>query len=254
MVTLLRSCWIWFAVVTLIVAWLPFLALVRLLDRDPVRYRTGLMFRRLGRLLTRINPVWRIEFSGIHVADPRHPYVVVSNHQSLADIPIISHLRMEMKWLAKEELFSLPFAGWMMRLAGDISVNRSDSRSGAKSMLTAARYLQGRCSVMFFPEGTRSHDGRLGRFNEGAFHLAIREQVPVLPVVVEGTRDCLPKKSWKFGGVQNIKLTVLPPVPTTGLVSNDTARLKDNVRGLILEQLAAFRGVAAEAVDGLRQA
>ena len=111
--------------------------------------------------------------------DPAQVYVIVSNHQSLADIPVITHLKLDTKWLAKAELFRVPVFGWMLRMAGDVPVERGDTRKAAKAMLQCARYLRQRCSVVFFPEGTRSRDGAVLPFNEGPFQLAIREQAPV---------------------------------------------------------------------------
>ena len=247
----LRSLWVWGAVAVLIAVWLPLLALIRLFDPDPVRYTTGRWFRRLGVAITRVNPSWQVHRDGEKIANPRRPYVVVSNHQSLADIPIISHLPWEMKWIGKAELFRLPLVGWMMRLAGDIPVDRADRRSGARMLLAAHRCLQLKCSVMFFPEGTRSPDGRVWRFNDGAFHLAIKAGVPVLPVVIEGSRDCLPKKSWKFGPPQDILLRVLPPVETRGLTTEGVPELRDRVRGMIIAQIAAWRGQDVSSVDAL---
>ena len=246
-----RSLWIWISVGLLILLWLPSLALVRITDRDPVRYRTGRWFRRLGVAMTKVSRAWRLEISGERITDPRRPYVVVSNHQSQADIPLISHLPWEMKWVAKIELFRLPVVGWMMRLAGDIRVDRKDPRSGAMMLFQAHRYLQQRCSVMFFPEGTRSPDARVGRFNNGAFHLAITAGVPVLPLAIEGSRDCLPKKSWLFGPSGTIMLKVLPPFETTGLTPADVPRLRDKVRGAIIRQVADWRGLTPDAVDVL---
>jgi len=251
MIATLRSLWVWTAVAVLIVVWLPLLALIRLADRDPVRYTTGRWFRRLGVAMTSANPSWKVHLDGEPVSDPRRPYVVVSNHQSLADIPIISHLPWEMKWIGKAELFSLPVIGWMMRLAGDIPVDRADRRSGARMLLIARRYLQQKCSVMFFPEGTRSPDGRVGAFNQGAFHLAIKAGVPVLPVVVEGSSNCLPKKSWKFGPPLHIRLRVLPPVETQGMTTDDSAKLRDDVRSMIVRQIAAWRETDERRVDAL---
>jgi len=247
----LRSLWVWAAITALILFWVPLLALIRIFDRDPVRYRTGRWFRRLGVAMTKTNRAWRIHIGGEQVADPRFPYVVVSNHQSLADIPIISHLPWEMKWIGKKELFRIPFVGWMMRMAGDIPLDRADRRSGARMLLAANRYLQQKCSVMFFPEGTRSPDGRLWRFNEGAFHLAIKAGVPVLPLAIEGSRDCLPKKNWKFGPPLDITLHVLPPVPTEGLSVSEAPLLCERVRTMILEKLATWRCVETALVDGL---
>lgn len=239
----LRSLWTWAASVTLIVLWLPLLALIRLVDRDPARYRTGRWFRRLGEAITKANPSWQVQVSGAPVDDPRRPYVVVCNHQSLADIPVISCLPWEMKWVAKAELFRLPFVGWMMRLAGDIAVERGTAASGAKALVGARQYLQQRCSVMFFPEGTRSRDGRVLPFTDGAFRLAIKMQAPILPLALDGTSDALPKHSWRFGPPRTIRLAVLPPVPTTGLQAGDTEALREQVQQAIVAQVAAWRGV-----------
>ena len=248
---ILRSVWIWAAVSVLIVCWFPLLLLVRLTDRDPVRYRTGRWFRRLGVAMTRANPFLQLEISGYTVRDPRRPYVVVSNHQSFADIPLISHLPWEMKWVGKRELFRVPFAGWMMKLAGDIPLDRGDPRSGAKVLLHAASVLKQKCSVIFFPEGTRSPDARVGRFTDGAFHLALRSQVPVLPLVVDGSHGCLPKNSWRFKGVHNVKLLVLPPVDTAGMSREDAPMLRERVRHMIIDHLAHLRGVEPDDVDRL---
>ncbi|MEX0600791.1 MAG: lysophospholipid acyltransferase family protein [Rhodothermales bacterium] len=248
---MIQSAWTWFAVSILIVAWLPLLAVVRLFDRDPAHYRTGWWFRRLGCMLTKVNPTWHITISGYDVSEPRRPFVVVSNHQSLADIPVISCLPWEMKWVAKAELFHIPIVGWLMRLAGDIVLDRGDSRSGARALMTARQYLRARCSVMFFPEGTRSRHGGLRSFSEGPFRLAIKEQVPVLPLVIDGTRDALPKHSWMFGGSTQVRLTVLPPVPTDGLTGSDAASLTDTVRKRIAEQLDEWSGEnASSSHDG----
>ncbi len=247
---MLRSIWAWTAIAILIVVWLPFLALVRLFDRDPALYVTGYWFRRLGWAMTRVNPSWRITISGDYPEDPRHPYVVISNHQSLADIPVVSCLPWEMKWVGKTELFSIPIVGWMMRLAGDIQLDREQARSGARALLQARNYLRKRCSVIFFPEGTRSRDGRVLSFNPGAFHLAVREQVPILPIVVEGTGGALPKNDWRFGESSDIRVHILPAVETTGLKRADASRLTGEVRDQIIDKIAELRGVSPADVDG----
>jgi 1-acyl-sn-glycerol-3-phosphate acyltransferase len=238
---MLRSIWAWLAISLLIVVWLPLLAVNRVFDSDPAHYRTGYWFRRLGWAMTRVNPAWKVVISGYRVLDPRRPYVVVSNHQSFADIPVISCLPWEMKWVGKSELFRIPIVGWMMRLAGDLELERGNARSGMKVLLGARDYLRKNCSVIFFPEGTRSRDGSVGEFNEGAFRLAIKEQVPVLPLVVEGTRDALPRDSWRFGPVSLIRVGVLPPIETAGLTNEDTGRLAQDVRDRIIRQIDAWR-------------
>ena len=144
----LRSLWIWIASATLVVLWTPAVGLVHLFDREPKR-RTGRWFRGLGRAVSRVNP-WRLRISGREHMEADQVYVIVSNHQSLADIPLLSHLRVDTKWLAKEELFRVPLLGWMLRMAGDIPVNRKVPREGARAMLRGAKYLKLRFSVVLF--------------------------------------------------------------------------------------------------------
>jgi len=239
MIAALRSAWIWFATAALIVLWVPVLGLVRLFDRDPLRLRTGRWMRRLARLISRVNP-WRLYITGVEHLDPKQAYVIVSNHQSLADIPLICNMRFDAKWLAKAELFQLPFAGWMLRWAGDIPVDRSDRRKAAHALLQCARCLRGGCSVVFFPEGTRSPDGEVKAFNDGPFQLAVREKVPVLPLAVEGSGAALPRNSWLFGPTQDIHLNVLEPVESKGWES--VSALREEVRSRISEEVHRLRG------------
>ena len=104
---------------------------------------------------------------------------------------------------------------------------------------------------MFFPEGTRSRDGRIRSFSDGAFRLAIKAQVPILPLAIDGTQNALPKHSWKFGEAKNVRLKVLPPVPTDGLTAADTQALREQVRQQIVAQVADWRGVPVAEVDAL---
>jgi len=246
-----RSARVWIASIGLILAWLPLLALSRLTEKDRNRMRTGLLFRRLGRALTRVNPAWKLEIEGRDTLSQERSFVVLSNHQSLADIPLISNLKWEMKWVGKKELFDTPIIGWMMRLSGDIPVDRKSPRSGARMLLTAMEYLRNGCPVMFFPEGTRSKDGKVGRFNDGAFHLAIKAQVPILPIAVEGSHRCLPKHSWVFGEPATIRLKVFSPVETKGLTPANLESLREQVRSVIIRQIAEWRGSVPSSVDAL---
>jgi 1-acyl-sn-glycerol-3-phosphate acyltransferase len=238
----LRSAWIWAAAAAVIVLWAPLLGTVRLFDAEPRRLRTGRWFRRLGRVVARVSP-WRIHISGVENLHPNQVYVVVSNHQSLADIPVISHLKLDTKWLTKAELFRLPVMGWMLRMAGDVPIDRSDRRKGARAMLQCARYLRQGCSVVFFPEGTRSPDGQVLPFNEGPFQLAIREHVPILPLVVEGSGAALPRNSWIFGATRDVQLRILEAVSVDGWNMAQVAALRDAVRQRIVDELERLRGV-----------
>jgi len=247
-----ESACTWIALVFLILLWIPMTAVARILDREPGLYRCGRFFRRLGRAMSSVNPAWRIKYEGTEVKNPRNPYVVVSNHLALADIPIISGVPWEMKWVAKKELLKTPLIGTLMRLVGDITVDRGNRASGARALVKARQYLLHKVSVLFFPEGTRSPDGRLYAFNDGAFRLAIKTQVPVLPVVIDGSQHALPRGGWRFGQA-SVRVRVLPPIPTIGLRVKDTIALKNRVRDIMARQLAGWRGVTKSHVDGLTQ-
>lgn len=238
-----KSLIIWLGVALLVLCWLPMLAIRRFFDRDRAHYHTGKLFRKLGKLISRMNPNWKLSISGKSDINDRRPYVIVCNHLSQADIPLISNLPWEMKWVAKKELFDLPIMGWMMKLAGDISVDRSAANRKKTTFSQARYYLKHRCSVMFFPEGTRSRNGELKTFAKGAFELAISEQVSILPLVIDGTQNTLPKKSWKFGVAKHIKLKVLNPVSVKGYAKNDISKLTEEVRDMIANQLHEWRNV-----------
>jgi 1-acyl-sn-glycerol-3-phosphate acyltransferase len=246
----LVSLYVWISFGFVLPLWCFLVGICRLCDRDPIRYRTGKLFRKLGHILTSINPLWKLRVRGEVLPTGRSPCVVVCNHQSLADIPFISTLPWEMKWMAKEELFRLPVIGWMLRWSGDIAVDRSSPRSGVRALIQARTVLAQRCSVMIFPEGTRTPDGRVQQFAEGAFHLAIRSQVPILPLAIDGARECIPKHSWRFGKATDIRLKILPPIDTSGFSLQDAGCLRDTVRAAIMSQIATWRNVQVSDVDG----
>lgn len=225
------------------------LAVRRVFDRDEAHYYTGRLFRKLGKAISRINPNWRINISGRTDIDDRKPYVMVCNHLSQADIPLISNLPWEMKWVAKKELFDLPVVGWMMKLAGDISVDRRSPERKKDTFRQAVHYLEKDCSIMFFPEGTRSRSGKLQKFAKGAFELAVTNNVPLLPMVIDGTQNALPKKNWKFEKAQHIRLKIMDPIKTEELEQDDIHALTNKVRNKIMEQLSSWREEDPKEVD-----
>lgn len=240
MIRILRSAWIWSASATLILLWFPLVATLSLIERDPRRLRTARLFRTLGRVLARVNP-WRIHISGPNHFDASRAYVIVSNHQSMADIPVIAHLRLDTKWLTKAELFRVPVVGFMLRAAGDVPVERTDTSKGARAILQCARYLRQGCSVVTFPEGTRSPDGHIRPFNDGPFLLAIREGAPILPLVVEGSGAALPRNSWLFGEAEDIHLHVLEPVSVAGFTTAEVPIVRDAIRQTMVDVLNNLR-------------
>lgn len=225
-----------------LILWLPLMAITRLLTApfDKGRYWVGYLFRQIGVISATLNPLWRFRVTGIMPKDPRRPYVVVSNHESFVDILLISHLPWEMKWLSKVEILRIPVLGWDMVLAGDVPVERGTRKSALKAMRRCQEVLEQRVSVMMFPEGTRSETDDLLPFKEGAFRLAIDSKVPILPVVVLGTRTALPKHGWRFGK-SNAEVRVLDPIETEGLTTKDVPALTERVRNLILAEREQMR-------------
>ena len=230
----LGSAWAWFTTGLIVFVWLPMMLVLFALTVpfDKGRYVVGRWFRIAAMMVAKTNPFWRFRTSGIQVDRPRHPYVVVANHESFADILLISHLPWEMKWMSKAEFFRIPIVGWEMRLAGDIPLRRGSPTSAGQAMSRAREVLRQRVSVMIFPEGTRSPTSDLLPFKEGAYRLAIKAGVPVLPLVVAGTRTALPKHDWRFGRAVAL-VEVLPPVETSDLTLKDASELRDRVRGMI---------------------
>jgi 1-acyl-sn-glycerol-3-phosphate acyltransferase len=240
------SIWAWFALGVVVFVMIPVVAVVRLVTApfDPGAYQAGRMFRRIGVIHEKLNPLWKFSVSGDVPEDPRRPYVVVANHESFVDILLICHVPMEMKWMSKSEFFKIPFVGWGMLLAKDIKLVRGDKKAGAQALLDSRDRLDKNVSVMIFPEGTRSQTGELGEFKDGAFRIAIQAGAPILPLAVLGTRDALIKHDWRFG-TSKAEVRVLDPVPTTGMTKKDVPELRDRVRTLIATELDTMRAERA---------
>lgn len=238
----LASLWAWLTTIVIGTLWLPWLTLVFVATApfDPGRYTVGRWFRRAAVTSVALNPLWKFHVSGVMIRDPRRPYVAVSNHESLADIFLISHLPWEMKWLSKESIFKIPVMGWMMRMAGDIAVRRSNRNSRAEALEQCRDRLRKGVSVMIFPEGTRSHTEELLPFKDGAFRLAVELGVPVLPLVVAGTRNAIAKGSFLFGRAR-AEVRVLEPIPTQGMAVSDVPALREHVRTLIITERARLQ-------------
>lgn len=181
-------------------------------------------------ILISLNPGWRMDISGLENIEKKRTYVIVANHQSLADIIILYQIKTQFKWVAKESLFNIPFLGWCMTLAKHIKLERGKLASIKKVYREAAEWLRKDMSVLFFPEGTRSETDRMNEFQNGAFKLAIKEKRPVLPVLIKGTRDAIPKHGREFAANIHCVLKVLPPIDTSVFGPGDFERLRDEAR------------------------
>ena len=236
------SLWSWFALGVIVIVWTPivFLVWIATTPFDKGRYATGYTFRRLCVLHQWLNPMWKFKTSGQLPANKRNPYVMVSNHESFVDMLLLSHLKMEMKYLSKESILRIPLVGWMMKMSGDVSLLRGDRSSGAAAFVVCEKWLKRKMSVMIFPEGTRSFDGEMRGFKDGAFILAIRTQTPMLPVVVHGTRSALRKSDWRMGDAK-AEVRVLEIIETTGMTLDDVPALRERVRDVMIAEIAKMR-------------
>jgi len=221
---------------------LPIMAVSSLRHRgDPTQRVPGQWLRRIGRTAARLSVLWKMEIEGDKPADiDTKAYVVVANHESQADPFLLSFLPWDMRWVAKESLFKQPFSGWALTLGGDIPLRRGEGDSVRECLAECQRALDSGISVMMFPEGTRSATSELLPFKDGAFDLAIRAGVPILPIAIAGTRAMRPKHSRWFGKAHGCA-KILAPIPTTGMTAADVPRLRDAARDAISAALPDLR-------------
>jgi 1-acyl-sn-glycerol-3-phosphate acyltransferase len=184
-----------------------------------------------GRRLVRLGG-WKVRAEGLsHL--PREGAVLVANHESLLDIPLLlSVLPGEIRFLAKQDLARIPLFGRAMVMAGNLLIDRDDPRDMLPLVREAVERIRGGQSVVVFPEGTRSADGSIGEFKPGAFSIARKSGARVLPVHIDGGRRALPRGSLRVRPAE-IALTVLPSIdPKDGLSSQGMA---DEARRRIAE-------------------
>jgi 1-acyl-sn-glycerol-3-phosphate acyltransferase len=236
------SALLWGSFVAIVIVWTPLVLLYRLVTfpSDPDRYRVGRLFHRSAALAAKINPFWTFRVLDAVHPDARKPYVVVANHSSFTDVFLVATLPWEMKFLSKKSIFRIPLLGWQMSVAGDVPIVRGDKESARQAIRQLRERLERRISVLFFPEGTRSAEGTLGEFREGAFRLAIEAGVEVLPLAIVGAGGSLPKHSFVFQPAA-ATLIVLAPEPTAGLSAADAPQLAERVRQRIADTIRANR-------------
>ncbi len=157
-------------------------------------------------------PTWKIEKQGMEKFSLKKNYIIISNHQSQIDILLAFNLFIPFRWVSKKAVFYLPFLGWNMVLNKYVGIKRGDKESIKKMMQQCEAILEQGCSLFFFPEGTRSKTGELKSFKPGAFILAKKMQVNILPVIMQGTREVLTKNSATFAWKKKMRVKVLDEI------------------------------------------
>jgi len=192
----------------------------------------------------------RVVVEGREHIDPTLPTLFASNHQSSIDIPVLFvALPVNLRFIAKEQLRWVPLIGWYLQLAGHILIDRSNRTRAIASLDRAALEIARRkISLIVFPEGTRSPDGRILPFKHGSFGLALKARIPVVPVTLEGSAQVMPRGTWRVrAGV--VRVRVGAPVPTDGFDVNDRAGLARVVREAVVQGSLALGGPGGVPAD-----
>jgi 1-acyl-sn-glycerol-3-phosphate acyltransferase len=170
------------------------------------------------------NPLWRLRVEGRERLPWKGPAVLVANHLSLLDVLVLYGLFRPFKWVSKAELFKVPFVGWNMWLNDYVPVWRGDRESVKRMMAHCRAHLARGTPILIFPEGTRSRDGRLQGFKDGAFRLALDAGCPVIPIAIAGTAEALPKHGLMLRQRMVARVTVLDPIDSRAFGSVDALR------------------------------
>jgi 1-acyl-sn-glycerol-3-phosphate acyltransferase len=189
-----------------------------------------------GAFYMRVWPGWRVRVEGRERV-PEGACILVANHQSAADIFAALSLLRQFKFVSKGSLFSLPLVGWLMWMAGYVAVERGRPRSMQEMLERCRVWLRRGVPVLLFPEGGYAPEGTRLPFKRGPFRLALEEQVPVVPVVLEGTTAVMVGDGPRMGARAEVRVRVLPPLPVESLGS-DEGVLAERVRALYVEALA----------------
>ncbi|MCP4134041.1 MAG: 1-acyl-sn-glycerol-3-phosphate acyltransferase [bacterium] len=188
-------------------------------------------------IYTWMMPSWRIKIFDKHKIRKKTTYMVVSNHQSLLDILVCFRIFFHYKFVSKLEIFKIPFIGWNMSLNRYIKLVRGDKESIDQMMEDSEKALASGSSVFFYPEGTRSTNGQIRDFKPGAFLLAKKMKIPILPIVISGSNEALPKYSFDYHGIHKIWLRVLDEVPYEDFADLSVEEFSDMVRQKMITAL-----------------
>jgi 1-acyl-sn-glycerol-3-phosphate acyltransferase len=180
----------------------------------------------------------KVNVKGLENVESRIPRIYLTNHQSAFDIfALLSCLPVHFKFVVKQELMKIPLFGATMRSAGYVGIDRDDPRKALKSMHDAAERIKSGASVVIFPEGTRSTDGRIQDFRPGAFHLALKSGYDVVPITINGSYRIMPKRSFRINKGTFV-MRIGKPIPLKGYTKKDMGKLMALVRDTMIRQMA----------------
>ena len=195
----------------------------------------------------------RLEVTGGENVDASRPTIYVSNHQSTIDIPtLFIALPVRLSLIAKKQLRYVPALGWYLWIAGHILIDRSNPKTAIASLDEAGRRIRAGASLIVYPEGTRSPDGRVLPFKKGPFALALKAGVAVCPVTIEGSGKLMPKNRWTITPGP-IRVQIGKPIDAGAYREDERDRLMRDVRGEIIRQSLAMGGRGGDVDDAIAQ-
>ncbi|MCU0366688.1 MAG: 1-acyl-sn-glycerol-3-phosphate acyltransferase [Bacteroidales bacterium] len=239
----IKSLWVWVSSLIFVMIGFPVAVLLWLLsllfDRRRLMNNRWMVIQ--GIILTKMNFFWKVIVEGKEKIDQKQAYVIVPNHQSMLDIVIFNMLHHRLRWISKIEVFKIPVLGWEMRMVKYIELERGNKHSVVRMMEKCISSLREGISIVIFPEGTRSLTGAIGKFKTGAFQLAIKTDKPLLPVLIDGTGDVLPKNGLTFRIDKVIRIKVLDPIFPGQFGTGDPEELASRVNSLMREAMDELR-------------
>jgi 1-acyl-sn-glycerol-3-phosphate acyltransferase len=200
---------------------------------NPYSYFNTQVMRLWARIIL-ISAGIKLEICGLENLTQKTSYILVGNHQSHIDIPVVTvALPIPLRIISKKELFKIPIFGWGMKAVGIISIDRFNQKKSIESLRQAEQVIhKHHMSILAFPEGTRSPDGKIHAFKKGPFVLAINTGIPILPISICGTRHILPKGKIRINSGR-VKVIIHPPITAAGKTHEDRHVLVDTTHRVI---------------------
>lgn len=241
---IIKSLWVWVSSITIILLAFPIALILWLLALafDSRRLMNNRWMVIQGIVLTKMSPFWKVIVEGREKIDHNQAYIIIPNHQSLLDIVFFNMLRHRLRWVSKKEIFRVPLVGWEMRMVKYIELIRGNKSSVIRMMEECVASLQEGISIVIFPEGTRSLTGAIGKFKSGAFQLAVKTDKPLLPVLIDGTGEIMPKKGGIiFRNRRVVRIRVLDPIFPGQFGTGDPEQLATRIQAQMVTAMDQLR-------------
>lgn len=218
---------------------LSFIALVLCYPFDKKRVVVHTLSKWITDVVFGLSPFMGRDVIGAEHIDPKQPYVITLNHNSMVDILCLYKIPLVFKWVSKREVYRIPIVGQLLFAHGDIVINRASSKEAMNKVHTRGKeWLAKGASVSIFPEGTRSKDGQIHNFKAGAFLLAKDAGVPILPIVLSGTTTMLRKGTFWLNWRNRITIKVLEPVSREEVAERSIKEVMADVHDRMVDALA----------------